>query len=128
MMPRGAGGTVYPKRRVRLSGRGGHISSNDLAVTWTAWADSSFRIHCTRVSYFNLVVAPAAGPFTSRKISGLGSVECFNLISNSCQEEAIDDTCRLYLAFTCSHSLLMVGQKVALADGIGRESMSRSLF
>ncbi|EYC21669.1 hypothetical protein Y032_0019g3952 [Ancylostoma ceylanicum] len=64
-----AEGTVYPKRRVRPSGRGGQachhstssylicvsrfivvflISSNDPAVTWTAWADSSFWIHCTR--------------------------------------------------------------------------------
>ncbi|EYC21930.1 hypothetical protein Y032_0018g3617 [Ancylostoma ceylanicum] len=60
--------TVYPKRRVRPSGHGSTaceqstssyllcvsrfivvflISSNDPAVTWTAWADSSFRIHCT---------------------------------------------------------------------------------
>ncbi|EYB89893.1 hypothetical protein Y032_0227g2846 [Ancylostoma ceylanicum] len=60
-------GTVYPKRRVRPRGRGSHaceqstssyllcvsrfivvflISSNDQGVTWTAWADSSFRIHC----------------------------------------------------------------------------------
>ncbi|EYB93580.1 hypothetical protein Y032_0180g769 [Ancylostoma ceylanicum] len=60
--------TVYPKRRVRPSGRGSHaceqstslyllcvsrfiavflISTNDSAVTWTAWADSSFSIHCT---------------------------------------------------------------------------------
>ncbi|EYC29610.1 hypothetical protein Y032_0006g3068 [Ancylostoma ceylanicum] len=98
-MPRGAGGTVYPKRRVRLSGRGGHISSNDLAVTWTAWADSSFRIHCTRVSYFNLVVAPAAGPFTSRKISGLGSiVPCFHLLSFSADGRPEGSTCGRYRA------------------------------
>ncbi|EYC03337.1 hypothetical protein Y032_0094g2699 [Ancylostoma ceylanicum] len=26
------------------------VSTNDPAVTWTAWADSSFRTHCTDMS------------------------------------------------------------------------------
>ncbi|EYC25057.1 hypothetical protein Y032_0012g1675 [Ancylostoma ceylanicum] len=69
--------TVHPKRRVRPSGRGGHacqqstssslvcvsrfivifmISTNDPAVTWTAWADSSFRMHCKQLTLLRLLV------------------------------------------------------------------------
>ncbi|EYB96112.1 hypothetical protein Y032_0153g2916 [Ancylostoma ceylanicum] len=61
-------------------------------------------------------------------MSGLGSVEYLNLMLNRRKEAAIDDNSRPNLAFTCSESLPMVGQKVSLADGIGRWSMRPCLF